>query len=67
MTDQEKEILTKMLYNRETILAWDFTEMGKVRKKVAPPQKIQAVDHKVWQVSGFQIPKVLTSRIIDIL
>ena len=36
MIAQEKEILTEMLYNRKTILAWDFTEMGKVRREVAP-------------------------------
>lgn len=40
MTAQEKEVLTKMLYNREAVLAWDFTEMGKVNREVAPPQKI---------------------------
>ena len=35
MTAQENKIFIKMLYNRKAILAWDFTEMGKVRKKVA--------------------------------
>ncbi len=67
MTAQEKEVLTEMLYNREAILAWDFTEMGKVKREVAPPQKIRTVDHKAWQVPAFQIPKALTSTIIDML
>ena len=67
MTEQEKEVLTEMLYNREAVLAWDFTEMGKVKKEVAPPQKIRTVDHKAWQVPGFQIPKALTSTVIDML
>ena len=28
MTSQGKDLLTEMLYNREAVLAWDFTEMG---------------------------------------
>ena len=67
MTTQKKEVFIEMLYNREVVLAWNFTEMGKVRRNVAPPQKIQIVDHKTLRVSGFQIPKALTSTIIDIL
>ena len=67
MTSQEKDLLTEMLYNREAVLAWDFTEMGKVKKEVAPAQKIQTIEHKAWQVSGFQIPKALSSTVIDML
>ena len=48
MTEQEKEVLSKMLYNREVVLAWEFIEMGKVKREVAPPQKIRTVEHKVW-------------------
>ena len=40
MTSQKKDLLTEMFYNREAILAWNFTEMKKVKKKVAPAQKI---------------------------
>lgn len=39
MTSVEKEVFTKMLYNWETVLAWDFSN-GKSKKKVATPQKI---------------------------
>lgn len=41
--------------------------MEKVKKEVASFQKIQTIERKAWQVSGFQIPKALTSIIIDIL
>ncbi len=34
-----------MLYNKEAVLAWDFTEMGKVKREVASPQKIRTIDH----------------------
>ncbi len=30
MSPKEKYTLTEMLYNREVVLAWDFTELGKV-------------------------------------
>lgn len=29
-----------MLYNQEAVLAWDFIEIGKVKRDVAPLQKI---------------------------
>ena len=41
MTSQEKDLLTEMLYNREVVLVWDFTEMGKVKKEVTSSQKIR--------------------------
>lgn len=33
---QKKEILIKMLYNKDIILAWDFIKIKKVEGKVAP-------------------------------
>ena len=36
-------------------------------EEVAPPQKIRTVDHKAWQVPGFQIPKTLISTVMDML
>ncbi len=56
-----------MLYNREAVLAWDFTEMEKLKREVAPPKKIRTIHHKAWQVPEFQIPKALTSTVIDML
>ena len=56
-----------MLYNNEAILALDFTEMRKVKREIAPPQKIRTVDQKSWLVLGFQISKALNSIVIDML
>ncbi len=41
--------------------------MGKTKREVAPPKKIRTINHKAWQVLGFQIPKAFTSTVIDIL
>ena len=41
--------------------------MGKVKKKVASTQKIRTIEHKAWQVLGFQISKALTSTVIEML
>ncbi len=41
--------------------------MGKVKREIAPPKKIRTINHKAWQVPGFQIPKALTFTIINIL
>ena len=67
MIEQENEVLTEMLYNKEVVLAWDFIKIGKVNREVASPQKIWTIEQKAWQVPGFQIPKGLTSTVIDIL
>lgn len=67
MTSQEKDLFTKMLYNREVVIAQDFTEIGKVKKEVAHAQKIQTIEHKAWQVPDFQIPKTFSSMVIDML
>ena len=67
MTAQEKEVLTKKLYNREAVLAWNFTEMGKVKREVAPQQKIRTINHKASHFSEFQIPQAFTSTVIDML
>lgn len=37
-----------MLYNREAILAREFSEMEKVKEKVVLPQKIRIIDHQTW-------------------
>ena len=67
LIEQEKEVLTKMLYNKEAVLAWDFTEIRKVKRKVALSQKIWTIEHKAWQVPDFQILKALISTVIDML
>lgn len=44
MIAQEKEVLTKMLYNRKVVLAWDFIEMKKFRREVAFPHNYDQVE-----------------------
>src|ERR1700730_1159974 len=56
-----------MLYNREKALAFDFSEIGKVKPDVAPPQVIKTVKYKAWQVPRFPIPKALHSTVVGIL
>ena len=34
---------------------------------MVPPQKIRIIEHKAWQIPSFQIPKALSSTVIDIL
>lgn len=67
MTTEEKEVSTEMLCNRKAMSAWDLIEMRKVKRKVALLQKIRTVDHKTWQVPGFQISKALISLVINML
>jgi hypothetical protein len=48
-------------------MAFDFSEIGKVKPNVAPPQVIKTVGHKAWQVPGFPIPKALRPIVVGML
>jgi hypothetical protein len=67
LLEVEKDFLTKILYNREAALAWDFTYCGRVRPEVVLPQKIKTVPYKVWQVLSFPIPRALKGKVIKML
>ena len=67
LTPQEKELLFVCLQNREMALAWDMSEIGRIRKEVTPPLKIDTVDHEPWQAPGFPVPKALKQEVSDML
>ena len=67
LTLNEREILLEMLYNREVAISYSFETIRRVSESVAPPQEIQTVSHKLWQVKGFQIPKALHPTTISML
>jgi RNase H-like domain found in reverse transcriptase/Integrase zinc binding domain/Reverse transcriptase (RNA-dependent DNA polymerase) len=67
LTDKERDVMLEMLYNREAALAWDFSEIGKVKEDVAPPQVIRTVPHKAWQARGFAVPRALDGIVIEML
>jgi len=63
----EKEFLLEILYRREHCLAWDFSELKRVRPEVFPPQKIKTVEHEAWQCPAFPLPKKLIEVVIEML
>lgn len=67
MTSAEKKLLTEMLFNYEAALAWDFSEIRRVKLEVALPQEIRDVEHTAWQVPGFRILRALNEKVIDML
>jgi hypothetical protein len=67
LTPQEKELLFACLQNREMALAWNMSEIGRIRKEVTPPLKIDTVDHEPWQAASFPVPKALKQEINDML
>jgi hypothetical protein len=64
---QERNLFMAILYNRETALAWDFTEIGKIKPEISLPVQIRTVDHKAWYCAGFPIPKALNQTVIEML
>ena len=64
---RERELLEEMLFYREKVLAWNFTEMGRIRPEVFPPQEIRTIEHEAWQAPSFAIPKALKKEVIAML
>ena len=48
MTPEEKDVLLKMLYNREGAFTWTFNEIRRLKEEVTPPQEIRTVPYKAW-------------------
>jgi hypothetical protein len=59
LTDAEVSIFKEMLFNRETAIAFDFSEAGRFTRDICPPYKIKTIEHKAWQVKHFPVPKAL--------
>lgn len=67
LRDSEVELFVHLLRNREAALAWDFTECGRIKKEVLPPQVIKTIPHSAWQSRSIPIPKPLIDRVIELL
>ncbi len=67
LTLQEKNLLLKMLFNREAIMIWNFLEMKKIKDIVSFSQQIWTISHDAWQTFNFSFSKTLYQIIIDML
>lgn len=64
---KELMLVHEMLFNREKVLAFDFTHLGRVRPEVAPPQLIRTIEHKPWQHPGFRLHPSLRTTVEEML
>ena len=67
LTLQEKNLLLKMLFNREVIIIWNFSEMRKIKNIVSFLQQIQTILNDAWQTLNFSVFKTLYQIIINML
>ena len=67
LTLQEKNLLLKMLFNREATMIWNFSEMRKIKDIVSSSQQIRTILHDAWQTLNFSVSKTLHQIIIDML
>ncbi len=67
LTLQEKNLLLKMLFNREVTMIWNFSEMKKIKDIVSFLQQIRMISHDAWQTLNFPVSKTLHQIIIDML
>ena len=64
---REVEMLEELLYRRESALAWDFRESGRVSREVIPPVVIDTVPHQAWRADQFPVPRKLREVVIEML
>ncbi len=67
LTLQEKNLLLKMLFNREATMIWNFSEMRKIKDIVSSLQQIQMISHDAWQTLNFSVFKTFYQIVIDML
>jgi len=67
ITNQEREVLMEVLYNREAGIAFDFTEKGVFKPEVESPHIILTIQCEPWQAANFRVPKALEGEVVDIV
>ena len=67
LTEQEHNLLYKMLYNREAGLLFNFKKYSKVWSKVAFLQEIYTIKYQVWQLPRFLVPRALNRVVTNIV
>jgi hypothetical protein len=65
--EKKKNLLTKMLYNKKVVLAWEFFEISRIKHEVASLAEIRIISYKAWQSSEFQILKILIDVMTDMI
>ncbi|KAI0997515.1 hypothetical protein K3495_g10672, partial [Podosphaera aphanis] len=61
ISEAERALLLEILYNREGVIAGDWTECGVIHSDVEPPVIIRTRPHKAWQCRTIRIPAALQS------
>ena len=64
---KEKKLFLWMLYNWETVLTFDYSEMNCLKEKVQSLMKIKMIEHILWQTSSFFILKALILKVTVML
>ncbi|KAK1914007.1 hypothetical protein P3342_007253 [Pyrenophora teres f. teres] len=64
---REREMLEELLYRRESALAWDFRESGRVSREVIPLVVIDTIPHKAWRADQFPVPRKLREVVIEMI
>ena len=67
LTYQERELLQELLFKREGALAWEFSEIGRIRPEVMPPQRIRTIKHDAWQLPAIRLPRSLEPIAVEML
>ena len=67
VSQQEKDVLMEVLFNREASIVFDFTEKGVFKPEVEPSHKILVIPHEPWQAVSFRVPKALEGEVVDIV
>ena len=64
---KKKALLTKMMYNQEKVLAWNFTHKTQIKSEIWSSVKIKTISHETWQTSTFQISRAVQKIMTKII
>jgi hypothetical protein len=45
LIEEERKLLTVILFNREAAFAWEFSELGRIKPEITPLLKIRTIPH----------------------
>ena len=67
LSSNEKRVFLKMIFNRETTIAFIFLELGRINEDVCPLYQIRTILHKAQQIKSFSIAKLAKEEYINML
>ena len=67
LTSEERQLFVDILFEYEGAIAFDDTEMGRLKPEIEPPIEIRTVPHDPWQQTNLRLPKAMQEMANEII